>query len=258
MRILVVNPNTSEGVTKGIHQRAKAIAGPGTVIASVTAPFGAAYISSRSENVIAAHATLDALARASLEATIDGAVIGAFTDTGLLAAREIFPFPVVGMVEAGMAAASRGGRRFAVITILPPMTTIVNGLAVEYGHSDLFAGAFSLDLGKTDLLGDLRGAVGNLSALAEKVARAHGAEAILLGGAPLAPLAEEIAGNVSVPVLEGIGEAVRRLEDGNVPIRIGPIVRQSGKPCKGITPELANCIGLIPTSQKPSRRKGGA
>lgn len=249
MRILLVNPNISAGITEAIRRRAESVARPGTAIEAATAAFGPAYISTRAENAIAAHAMLDAMARAAHASHIDGAVVGAFTDAGLLAARDIFPFPVTGMVEAGMAAAARGGRRFAVITAAPALAGVIDGLAAGYGHGDLFAGTLSLDHGAVDLAGDLRGAVGPLAALAGTAVRARGAEAVLLGGAPLAPLAQAIEQAAGIPVVEGIAAAVRRLE------ALGPGAggerpsRPAGKPCKGLAPELAAAMGLSPLAE---------
>ena len=63
MRLLVLNPNTSEFVTQRVALQARRVAQPGTDIVAATGAFGARIITTRTEQSIAEHATLDALAR---------------------------------------------------------------------------------------------------------------------------------------------------------------------------------------------------
>ncbi len=51
----------------------------------------------------------------------DAAVIAAYGDPGLVAARELFDLPVVGMAEAAMLTACQLGARFAVVTFAPAL-----------------------------------------------------------------------------------------------------------------------------------------
>ncbi len=45
MKLLIINPNTTEKITETITARARAVAAGGCEIMGVTAPLGAAYIS---------------------------------------------------------------------------------------------------------------------------------------------------------------------------------------------------------------------
>jgi Hydantoin racemase len=49
MRILVLNPNTSESITARLAASAQKAAAPGTVIIPLTAPRGVPYIATRAE-----------------------------------------------------------------------------------------------------------------------------------------------------------------------------------------------------------------
>src|SRR5918911_1628457 len=62
MRILVVNPNISESVSRLIGDEATRVASPGTEITVATAPFGVAYIETRFEALIAAYAVANVIA----------------------------------------------------------------------------------------------------------------------------------------------------------------------------------------------------
>src|SRR4051812_47582906 len=114
MRLLVVNANTSESVTEAVAAEARRVAAPGTEILPVTGAFGARVITTRAENAVAEHALLDALARH--QGAFDAVLIAVSYDTGLRAARELMPVPVVGMTEAALFAAAMLGGRFGLVT----------------------------------------------------------------------------------------------------------------------------------------------
>ena len=86
-------------------------ASPGTEIRTATARFGALYIENRIEASIASHAVLDALAEHGTG--VDAAIVSAFGDPGLAAARELVDIPVVGVSEAAFLMAWTLGRRYA-------------------------------------------------------------------------------------------------------------------------------------------------
>src|SRR4051812_39638710 len=119
VRILVLNPNTTASVTDLVVASGKAVASPGTELVAATAPRGLPYIVTRAEAAISGAIALEMLAGAKPEP--DAAIIAAFGDPGLLAARELFDFPVVGLAEAGMLAACMLGRRFAIVSFAAAM-----------------------------------------------------------------------------------------------------------------------------------------
>ncbi len=92
MRLLIVNSNTSERVTEMVEAEARKAASPGTEIVAVNAGMGPATIESRAEALISGYGTL--LAMSEHARGVDAAVIACFSDPGLAAARELFPFPV--------------------------------------------------------------------------------------------------------------------------------------------------------------------
>ena len=63
MRLLLINGNRTQAVTDTVVTEAKRCVGPGIDVRGVTAAFGANIVSTPADNVIAAHAVLDALAR---------------------------------------------------------------------------------------------------------------------------------------------------------------------------------------------------
>ncbi len=114
MRILLINPNTSQSLTDLLANAARRAAAPDTVLDTVTASRGVPYISTRSEALLAGVELLEILAARGKD--YDAAIVAAFGDPGLGAARELFDIPVVGLAEAGMLTACMLGKRFAIVT----------------------------------------------------------------------------------------------------------------------------------------------
>jgi len=241
MKILLVNPNITEAVTDVMAAEARRSASPGVEITAATASFGAQYIETRVEAAIASHALLDVLAA---EADgYDAAIVSAFGDPGLGAAKEMLDIPVVGLSEAALHTAYTLGRRIVVVCLTPRLRD-------WYGES---AEAAGLD----ERLVNLRvvpAAVRDISTVVEDLAEPLGeeclraveedrAEVVILGGGPTAGLARQISDRIPVPLLDGVSCAVQMAESlARLPInppRQGGFSRPGPKPTKGLSPALA-------------------
>lgn len=209
MRLLVANPNTSAAVTARIAAVARQAAAPGTEIVAVTAEAGPEYIATRAEAVLGAMATLELLAAHGEGA--DAAIVAAFADPGLGAARELMRVPVVGLAEAAMLTACMLGRRFAILTFAAALEPWYQECVEYHGLAGRCAGVFCLDE-----------AFGGVATVAEEKEAAllalcgravgQGADVCILGGAPLAGLAARMAPRVEVPLLDPVAAAVRQAE----------------------------------------------
>ena len=131
MRLLVVNSNTSAIVTEKVTAEARTAAAPGTEIVAVTGTFGARVIGSRAEHAIGEHSTIALVARHAVGC--DAVVIAVSYDTGLRAARELLPIPVVGMTEAGLLTACMLGGRIGVVTFGRRVLPLYHELVTSYG-----------------------------------------------------------------------------------------------------------------------------
>lgn len=206
MRLLIANPNTSREMTGRMAELARAAAPDGWDIDARTAPYGFPYISSLAEAQIAGGIVLAMLAEAS---TADAAIIAAFGDPGLAAARELFDIPVVGMAEASILTALQLGQRFAIVTFSPAMRGWYLQSVASLGTSARCLGVLTPpDHAETVLdVATVRRAA--LCDLATAAAR-DGADVVILGGAPLAGLAQEMQGEVPTILLDPITAAVRQ------------------------------------------------
>lgn len=198
MRILLINPNTTDSVTALVAQHVTAIAGDAATFLPVTGRFGARYISTRASAAIAGHAALDAYAMQG--AGCDAVYLACFGDPGLLALREVADVPVVGMAEAScIEAATRG--RFAIVTggaLWGPMLT---EFVASLGLGDKLTGVRTIAPTGGEIATNPGAALAALAKACTACATEDGAEVVILGGAALAGLADRIQPDVPVPVL---------------------------------------------------------
>lgn len=210
MKLLLLNPNTTDAVTTQLMTAAQAAAAPDVEIIGLTATTGVPYISTRTEEAIAAVATLELLAHH--HQAYDGAIIAAFGDPGLLAAKELFDFPVVGLAEASMLSACALGRRFGIVTFAHALGDWYEDSVRRDRLQDRCAGIRALDEPFAAITDVQREKQDKLVALAIESVEQDGADVVILAGAPLAGLAAAVADRVPVPLVDCCMAAVVQLE----------------------------------------------
>ena len=210
MKLLVVNPNISDSVTQLIGDEARRAASPGTDITMLTARFGVAYIETRFEALIGAYATAE-LAAEHLPGH-DALIVAAFGDPGVPGLREALDVPVVGLTEAALASACLLGHRFSIVAISRRITAWYRESVEQNGLAGRLASIRSLDQPLRDIGSVQADHAARLRELCTTAVEADGADVIILGGAPLAGLARSIAGEIPVPVVDGVSSAVKHAE----------------------------------------------
>lgn len=241
MRILVLNPNTSEGITARLMAAGSDAATPGTELVPLTAPRGVPYIATRAEAQIGGAIALEMLAEH--HANVDAAIIAAFGDPGLLGARELFDLPVVGMAEAAMLSACMLGRRFAIVTFARALGPWYEECVDMHGLRGRLAGIRMLDdaFASVSDVQDEKEAL--LVALANRAVTEDEADVVILAGAPLAGLAARVRDRIPVPVVDQMAAAVKQAE-GLVALNTrkataGTFRRPDAKPTLGLPDALA-------------------
>jgi Asp/Glu/hydantoin racemase len=206
VRILLINPNTTESVTTLVTKHVTAIAGDAATFMPVTGRFGARYISTRASAAIAGHAALDAFAMHG--SGCDAVYLACFGDPGLLALREIADVPVVGMAEASCIEAAKRGR-FAIVTGGALWRSMLTEFVGSIGLADKLAVVRTIAPTGGEIARDPDAALAALAAACTACARDDGAEIVILGGAALAGLAAQIQPAVAVPVLCSVETGTR-------------------------------------------------
>jgi Asp/Glu/hydantoin racemase len=211
MQLLIVNPNTSAGVTARIDAAAQAVAGPDDRFTTISAAFGPALIVTNADAEVATAGVLAAIARH--DGPIDGIVLASFGDTGAEEVRAAWPgVPVVGIAEAAFAEAARIGSPFAIVSFAPE---VAPGLADRAAAQGMDAALLRVATPAEPLHHDPAEVA---DALFEALVHlcldcaSEGARSVILGGGPLAGLAARIAPRCPVPVIDGTQAAVTQLK----------------------------------------------
>jgi len=210
-RLLLINPNTSESVTSALGSAASKTYGDSVEVVSVTAPFGAPYITGEHSLAIAAHATLEARVRyLASGSTIQGCLIACFGDPALQALEALGEEPVIGLAEASMRAAARRGP-FAIVTGGHGWKEPLRRLAFSIGLLDHLVSIETVEASGAQLAADPAWAndiLGEacLAALKPGQPRMSNRKpaSIIVGGAGLMGFAGRLQPSVSVPLLDSV------------------------------------------------------
>ena len=205
-RILVVNPNSTEAVTRGIDAACEPlrIAG-GPAIECVTLKEGPPGIETQ-QHVDGVVAPLLALVRAR-EADCAAFVIACYSDPGLHSVREATRKPVLGIMECGLATAMTLGQRIGVIAILARSIPRHLRAMGAMGIMDRLAGELPVGLGVTELADESR-TLGRMKEVGLRLRDEHGANVLVMGCAGMARYRDALQQAAGIPVVEPTQAAV--------------------------------------------------
>lgn len=211
MKILVINPNTSQSMTDAIAEECRKVAAADTVIDAISPDYGPRSIETHAEDAIAAAATIDAVLQRKNDG-YDAIVVACFIDPALAAIREIVDVPVIGIAEAAAHLAALVAPKFSVVTVMRRLEHQIAETIEKSGLADRCASVRSIDLSVLGIEADLSGTLDQMEAAARVAMEEDDAEAILLGCAGLGPLDKELQSRLGVPVLDGCGCAIKLAE----------------------------------------------
>ena len=242
MKILLINPNTSQHVTERMRATAQQAIGDAATIQAFTAQSGPAIISSRSENAIAL-AEMLRLAAAHQEGH-DVLMLGVSIDTGLQALREMLDIPVVGMAEAALLTASMLGGKIGCLTLGAAMVPVYEELTASYGLASRVSKWRAIEVPSAFKVTDADPEVERALIQASKqLVQQDGSDVIVLCGAVLAGYARQVSTAVGVPVVDPAqAAALQALTLARMrPAKQsgGSFARPKGRLFSGIDPSIA-------------------
>ena len=275
MKLLVINPNISSDVTALIESEALRSASPGTELVVRTAGHGVEYIETRFESLVAAGAVAEIIAEYTREGAgsgsasasgsgsgsgsgsrIDGVVVAAFGDPGMPALKELTDVPVIGITEAALCAAALQGHRFSIIAISDRIRPWYLDCVERFGLGGRLASIRSINEALNGIGSVQQDFKETLLALSRQAVTEDGADVVILAGAPLAGLARELAGQIPVPVVDGISagiqmaQAIVSLQSG--PHRAGAFAPPPAKPRKGLSDNLDAALATAQNAARPA------
>ena len=212
MRILLINPNTSEEFTHKIQVIGDKYALPACEVVAKNPTSGPRSIESIYDEILSSPGTLE-LAIPEL-GNYDGFVIACYSDhPTIYALREITEKPVIGIAEASMYIACLLGYKFSIVTTNQEWEPLLWDAVRHYGLAERCASVRSTGMPvlalesaspeETDRL---------ILKAARKAIEEDGAEVICPGCAGMAGLDKNLEQEVGVPVVDGVVSALKLLE----------------------------------------------
>jgi allantoin racemase len=211
MKIRVINPNTTAAMTAAIGAAARAAASPGTTVEAVQPSFGAPSIEGHHDDVWAAAGVAEQV-RLGEQAGAAAYVIACFGDPGLHGARELAAGPVIGIAEAAFHCASMLATGFSVVTTLTRTCVIAEHLVLQYGFERRCRGIHGTDIAVLELDDPKSNAYARIRDSAAAALERDRSGAVVLGCAGMADLCQRLQHDLGVPVIDGVGAAVKLAE----------------------------------------------
>jgi len=242
MKILILNPNTSEAFTAAIQAGADMYKSPGTEVVAMNPASGPRSIESVYEELLSGPPSLEVLI--AHEAEFDGFIIACYGNEPLVhAAREITHKPVLGITEATFYTACMLGHRFSVVTTCDRGDPMLWDVVRLYGLEERCASIRPTGMAVLELESSSDEKVRQrILDEARRALEEDGAEVICLGCAGMVGLDKELEAELGVPVIDGVVSAVKLME-ALVGYGVGTSKRRAYAPLDG--KELVNMPSLF-------------
>ena len=111
-----------------------------------------------------------------------------------------------------MQAAAMAATRFAIVTTVQPAVSQIEELVYRYGATRACAGVRAADVGVLALVDPSADTYQRIVDATHRLLSEQRADAIVLGCAAMSPLRSRLARDLRVPVIDGIGAAVKFAE----------------------------------------------
>ncbi len=210
--ILVINPNSTEAVTRGIDEAMAPLripGGPG--IECMTLAEGPPGIETQ-QHVDGVIAPLVKLVR-ERQGEYAAFVIACYSDPGIFSVREATDKPVLGISECGVLTALTLGQKFGVIAILRKSIPRHLRYLGAMGVMDRLAAELPIELPVTEL-SNVEKTFGRMLEVGKALRDDHGANVLVMGCAGMARYREPLQDAVGIPVVEpsqaAVGMAIAR------------------------------------------------
>jgi Asp/Glu/hydantoin racemase len=204
-RILIVNPNSNEAVTRGLADAlAPVVFNDGPEIDCVTLADGPCGIETQ-EHVESVTLPLRRLVAARNDA--DAFVIACYSDPGLHVCRDATSRPVFGINEAGVLTALARGDRFGVIAIGQRSIRRHIRYTRQMALMDRFAGERSLDMSVAETVSG-ESTLERMVEVGTELRDRDGADVVIMGCAGMARHRRPLEAALGVPVIDPTQAAV--------------------------------------------------
>ncbi len=204
-RILVINPNSSETMTRAMDAPLDILRRSGAYrVDSIRLPDAPAGIESQAD----IETVVPMIAARVREDDADAYVIACYSDPGLALAREISKKPIFGIAESSMIVATDIGRKFGIVSILdksiPRHLRYVRAMGLE----SRLANDRAINSGVAGL--EAHGALDKVIDVGRQLRDEDGADVLILGCAGMGHFRGKIEAALGIPVVDPTQAAVSR------------------------------------------------
>jgi allantoin racemase len=211
MKILVLNPNTSDLVTQRVADQVRRIARPDTQVDIAQLPHGPETLESYHDESLATPYILEAVKAANREG-YDAIVLAAFCDPGLEALKEVSDIPVYGIEEATFSVALLLGNRFGILTERKHKESVKWQHVRKHGLEGRFASVRAMGMGVAEIAEQPQKAKEVGLAVGRRMIEEDGAEVIIMGCASMAGHSEDLERELRVPILDPVAVTFKLAE----------------------------------------------
>ena len=200
MKLLIINPNTSEAMTEDIRRTILMVKNKEIDIEVIHSDFGAESLESFYDYTLASFGMIRCLKKHVKD---DGILIACFGDPGLYAIEEISDCPVVGIAEASMGIANLLGAKFSILAASEKASPMMDYLVAGYGMQARSAGTVAINMSVLDVEQNKEEAIEKL-VNAGRIAKNRGAEVLILGCAGMTGISESVEKRLGIRVLDPV------------------------------------------------------
>jgi allantoin racemase len=212
MKILVINPNSSETVTGAIMESAQRAASHGTELVGVTTKGGTRNIDSAFGDYLSGAYMIRTCLESVPVHEPDAVVLAGFGRVGIDALKEALAIPVVSIAEASMAVACLLGHRFTTLTMLQQFIPYQQDLVRLYGFEARCASVRAINVNVEECVTNRDKTLRELKEQIRKIVAEDRAEVVILACAGLCGYDTELSRLAGVPVLDPVAVAVKVAE----------------------------------------------
>ena len=201
MKILIINPNTSQSMTDKIRSVAEAAKRDDCQVTVICPVRGPVTLESSYDEAYAIAPTIDLVKQANDE-DYDAIILACFCDLGVEAAKEISSIPVLGLEETTLSVALLLGAKFGIMTEKRPRVAMKELHVRRHGLLERMASIRPLELSVAELDADPERTKATGMALARRMVEEDGAEVIIMGCAAMTGYSDDLERELQVPVLD--------------------------------------------------------
>src|SRR5215510_13268237 len=212
MKLLVVNPNSSEAVTAQIMESARRAAAASTELIGITTKGGTRNIDSAFGDYLSGAFMIRTCLEAVTVHAPDAVVLAGFGRVGVDALKEALTIPVVSIAESSMAMACLLGHRFTTLTMLQQFIPYQQDLVRYYGFEAKCASVRAININVEACVTNREQALRELTEQIRTIVSEDRAEVVILACAGLCGYDQALSQLAGIPVLDPAVVGVKTAE----------------------------------------------